>query len=149
MLFCLLPEVCLPFFLLLFSLSPLFAKRNSPFPNQFPPHSLQGFYSAKQSKDKPGFSVIKGSFVVVSATALNVRSGPSTKNPVLKVILKDTHILPLSSPKHEWLKNPYPKRHKRMGSQKACKDFLCQKPLSAIQSKTSLYALHISAGSKY
>ena len=148
MLFCLLPEVCLPFFLLLFSLSPLFAKGNSPFSNQFPPHSLQGFYSAKQSKDKPAFSVIKGSFAVVSATALNVRSGPSTKNPVLKVILKDTHILPLSSPKHEWLKIRDPKRHKRMGSQKACKD-LYAKTFVCFQNKTSLYALHISAGSKY
>jgi len=109
MLFCLLPEVCLTFFLLLFSLSPLFAKGNYPFSNQFPPHSLQGIYSAKQANDKPAFSVIKGRYGVVSATALNVRSGPSTKNPVLKVILKDTHILPLSSPKHGWLKIRIPK----------------------------------------
>jgi len=134
MLFCLLPEVCLPFFLLLFSLSPLFAKRNSPFSNQFPPHSLQGFYSAKQSKDKPAFSVIKGSFAVVSATALNVRSGPSTKNPVLKVILKDTHILPLSSPKHEWLKIRIPKGIKGWVAKKHVKIYM-PKPLSVFKVK--------------
>ncbi len=130
MLFCLLPEVCLPFFLLLFFLNPLYAKGGSPFSNQFSPHSLQGIYSAKQSEDKPSLSFIKHSFAVVSATALNVRSGPSTKNPVLKVILKDTHILPLSSQKHEWLKIRIPKDIKGWVAKKHVKIYM-PKPLHA------------------
>ena len=90
--------------LLLIFLSSLYAEEPTHPPKQLFPQSLQSFSTGKQSKDKPIFSPTKNSYAVVNASALNLRSGPSTNNPVIKVLLEGTHILSLSSPKQFWLK---------------------------------------------
>ena len=101
---CILSVGSLSVSLLLISLSSLYAEELTLPPKQFFPHSLQSFSMGKQSKDKPIFSPTKNSYAVVNASALNLRSGPSTNNPVIKVLLEGTHILSLSSPKQFWLK---------------------------------------------
>ena len=131
-----LPEVSLAFLLLLFSLSSLVAKGNPPNHDELLPRSLQNYYSAKHSKDKPSISIIKSSFAVVSASALNVRSGPSSKSPVLKVILQGKHILPLSSLKHKWLKIRIPKGIKGWVARKHVKIYV-PKPLPILKLEPS------------
>ena len=43
-------------------------------------------------------------YVFVSATALNLRSGPGVKNSVLKILPRGTHMFSLSSKNSEWLR---------------------------------------------
>ena len=90
--------------LLLIFLSSLYAEEPIHPPKQLFPHSLQSFSTGRQSKDKPIFSPTKNSYAVVNVSALNLRSGPSTNNTVIKVLLEGTHILSLSSPKQFWMK---------------------------------------------
>ena len=90
--------------ILLIFLSSLYAEEPTHTPKQLFLPSLQSFSTGKQSKDKPIFSPTKNSYAVVNASALNLRSGPSTNNTVIKVLLEGTHILSLSSPKQFWLK---------------------------------------------
>ena len=42
-------------------------------------------------------------YLFVSATALNLRSGPGIKYPVLKILPRGTHLLTLSMQKSDWL----------------------------------------------
>ena len=43
-------------------------------------------------------------YVFVSATALNLRSGPGLKNPVLRILPRGTHMLSLSAHNSDWLR---------------------------------------------
>ena len=43
-------------------------------------------------------------YVFVSATALNLRSGPGVKNSVLRILPRGTHMLSLSAQNTDWLR---------------------------------------------
>ena len=105
----LLTKVSLTFFLSLISVCPLHAKGNSTNFDKHSSHPLHSLYSAKKSEIKQSVSDIRRSFATVTASALNVRSGPSSNSSVLQVILQGRHLLPLSPIQNKWLKVQIPK----------------------------------------
>jgi len=101
---CILNVTSISILLLIISLSSLYGEVTNNSSKQLFPSSLRSFPIVKQKRTKPTYSPTKNSYAVVTAKALNLRSGPSTNNPVTKVLLKDTHLISLSSPKQFWLK---------------------------------------------
>ena len=91
-------------FLLCIIASTLNAKGKDPPIKQLPHSAFQNYSVSEQSKDKSNTSAKKFRFAVVTASALNLRSGPGTNNSVLKVLLKGMHLLTLSSLNSKWVK---------------------------------------------
>ena len=89
---------------LLFSVTSLYAKEEFSPAKLLLPSVLQNFSPVEQSKYKSGSSRKNNRYAVVTASALNIRSGPGTENPVLKVLPEGTHLLTLSSPHNKWQK---------------------------------------------
>ena len=93
---------------LFFSVTQLYAKDNSiPAKSQFDP-ALTAVAKVENSIPKADFSKIFSSYAVVTASALNLRSSPNTKNPPINVLHKGTHLLSLSAPHKKWLKVKLP-----------------------------------------
>ncbi|MDP6307385.1 MAG: SH3 domain-containing protein, partial [SAR324 cluster bacterium] len=88
---------------LYFAVTQLYAKESSPAKIQ-PVPGLSAYAKVEQSIHKSDIPNIIGSYAVVTASALNVRSSPSTKNPSIKVLPKGTHLLSLSASNKRWLK---------------------------------------------
>jgi beta-lactamase class A len=89
---------------LFFSATHLYANdKSAPAKLQLDP-ALSADAKVEESIHKSNFSNIISSYAVVTAPALNLRSGPSTINPALKVLPKGTHLLSLSVQDKKWLK---------------------------------------------
>ena len=62
------------------------------------------YFKQKQPIPRLFFSSKNIYYVFVSATALNLRSGPGVKNSVLRILPRGTHMLSLSAQNSEWLR---------------------------------------------
>jgi len=106
--------------LIFFSVTQLYAKDISiPAKSQFDP-ALTAVAKVENSIPKADFSKIFSSYAVVTASALNLRSSPNTKNPPINVLHKGTHLLSLSAPHKKWLKVKLPQRYPGLGSSSTC-----------------------------
>ncbi len=94
--------------LLFFSVTFLYAKENySPLNLQLDP-LLSAETKVEQLIQKSKFLNKLSSYVVVTASALNLRSNPNTKEPPIRVLNKGTHLLSLSAPNKIWLQVKIP-----------------------------------------
>ncbi len=75
-------------------------------------------------------------YVFVSATALNLRSGPGAGNSVLRILPRGTHMLSLSAQNSEWLRVCAPHNIEGWVSRKHV-IFYNPKPLNTIYEKSS------------
>ena len=64
----------------------------------------QSNFKQKLQIDRLFFSSKNIYYVFVSATALNLRSGPGVKNSVLRILPRGTHMLSLSAQNSDWLR---------------------------------------------
>ena len=108
MFFCKLCSVSLLSLNLFFSVTLLYAKENSPPANLQLDHVLSAEAKVEHLIHKSNFLNKLSSYAVVTASALNLRSSPNTKEPALKVLNKGTHLLSLSAPDKKWLKVKIP-----------------------------------------
>ena len=106
--FCKLCSVSLLSLNLFFSVTLLYAKENSPPANLQLDHVLSAEAKVEHLIHKSNFLNKLSSYAVVTASALNLRSSPNTKEPALKVLNKGTHLLSLSAPDKKWLKVKIP-----------------------------------------
>ena len=93
---------------LFFSVTLLYAKENSPPTNLQLDPVLSAETKVEQLIHKSNFLNKLSSYAVVTASALNLRSSPNTKEPAIKVLNKGTHLLSLSAPNKIWLKVKIP-----------------------------------------
>ncbi len=108
-------------FLLLFSQDSLQAKEHLQPSIKFPQDSLQSPSVADSTKSRLFFN--KNNFAVVTASALNLRSGPGMGNPVIKILPKGTHVLSLSSENDAWMKVFVPHKIEGWVAQKHVKTY--------------------------
>ena len=80
-------------------------------------------------------------YVFVSATALNLRSGPGVKNSVLRILPRGTHMLSLSEQNSNWLRVYAPHNFEGWVARKHV-IFYHPKPLSTLNKKIS--SIHLS-----
>ena len=108
MFFCKLCSLSLLSLNLFFSVILLYAKEHSlPTNLQLDP-VLSPEAKVEQLIHKSNFLNKLSSYAVVTASALNLRSSPNTKNPPINVLHKGTHLLSLSAPHKKWLKVKLP-----------------------------------------
>ena len=108
MFFCKLCSLSLLSLNLFFSVILLYAKEHSlPTNLQLDP-VLSPEAKVEQLIHKSNFLNKLSSYAVVTASALNLRSSPNTKEPALKVLNKGTHLLSLPAPNKIWLKVKIP-----------------------------------------
>lgn len=93
----------------------------------FPSNYLQSNSVVEQTIDQLFFSTNKINYAVVTASALNLRSGPGIKNPVVKILPEGTHILSLYSQNTDWMKVYVPHN---------IKGFVAAKHVKSYQPKT-------------
>ena len=75
-------------------------------------------------------------YVFVSATALNLRSGPGVKNSVLRILPRGTHMLSLSAQNSDWLRVYAPHNFEGWVARKHV-IFYHPKPLNSLYDKIS------------
>lgn len=108
MFFCKLCSLSLLSLNLFFSVTLLYAKEHSPPTNLQLDPVLSAEAKVENLIHKSNFLNKLSSYAVVTASALNLRSSPNTKEPALKVLSKGTHLLSLSAPNKIWLKVKIP-----------------------------------------
>ena len=96
----------------------------------------QNFSSVEASPYKSVPTVKKVSYAIVTASALNLRSGPGTNNHVLKILPEGTHLLFLATPNKTWMKVRIPDSISGWVAQKHIKIYQPQL-LSNFRSKTN------------
>ena len=82
----------------------LYSKGDLQTPNDVAINKLPSNFKQKQPIARLFFSSKNIYYVFVSATALNLRSGPGVKNSVLRILPRGTHMLSLSAQNSEWLR---------------------------------------------
>ena len=92
------------FFSLQFATIFLYSKGNLQSPSDVAINKHPSYYKQKQSIARLFFSSTNIYYVFVSATALNLRSGPGVKNSVLRILPRGTHMLSLSAQNSDWLR---------------------------------------------
>ena len=82
----------------------LYSKGNLQYSSEVVINNLPSNFNQKQPIARLFFSSNNIYYVFVSATKLNLRSGPGLKNSVLRIIPRGTHMLSLSSQNSDWLR---------------------------------------------
>ena len=82
----------------------LYSKGNLQSPSDVAVKKHPGNFKQKQPIARLFFSSKNFYYVFVSATALNLRSGPGVKNSVLRIFPRGTHLLSLSTQNSKWLR---------------------------------------------
>ena len=108
----------------IFSFSLLYAEVNYPQLILQTDPLLPAGTNVGQLAHKSNFSDKLGSYAVVTASALNLRSSPNTKGVALKVLNRGTHLLSLPSSYRKWLKVKTPKGIRGWVAQKYVKLYI-------------------------
>ena len=117
----------------------LYSKGNLQSPREVTINKYSSNFKQKQQLARLFFSSKNISYVFVSATALNLRSGPGVKNSVLRILPRGTHMLSLSSQNSEWLRVYAPHNFEGWVARKHVM-FYHPKPLKTLYNKiSSLY----------
>ena len=82
----------------------LYSKGNFQSPSDMSINRHPHNFKQKQRITRLFFSSKNIYYVFVSATALNLRSGPGVKNSVLRILPRGTHMLSLSTQNSDWLR---------------------------------------------
>ena len=121
---------------LYFATTFLYSKENLQSPSEVVINKHHSNFKQKQPIDRLFFSSKIINYVFVSATALNLRSGPGVKNTVLRILPRGTHMLSLSSQNTDWLKVYVPHNFEGWVARKHV-IFYHPKPLSTLNKKIS------------
>ncbi len=110
-------------FILLFVLAvkSLYATEVHLLSEALPQQLTQNQSTAQQATKLSPLAVEANNYAVVTASALNVRSGPGTKHEILKILLKNTHLTNLNTTNDGWLNVRIPKGIKGWVAQKYVK----------------------------
>ena len=123
-------------FSLHFSTTFLYSKGNLQSPSDVAVKKHPGNFKQKQPIARLFFSSKNFYYVFVSATALNLRSGPGVKNSVLRILPRGTHMLSLSAQNSDWLRVYAPHNFEGWVARKHV-IFYHPKPLSTLYDKIS------------
>ena len=96
--------VFLIFLIFHFATNFLYSKENLQFTSNDATNNIHTKFKQIQTTDRLFFPNKKIYYVFVSASALNLRSGPGVRNPVLRIIPRGTHLLSFSSNNSDWLR---------------------------------------------
>ena len=116
----------------------LYSKGNLQYSSEIVINKLPSNFKQKQPIDRLFFSSNNIYYVFVSATALNLRSGPLVKNSVLRIIPRGTHMLSLSSQNSDWLRVFAPHNFEGWVSRKHV-IFYLPNPLNSLYDKISSF----------
>ena len=114
----------------------LYSKGNLQSPSDVAINKHPSNFKQKQPIARLFFSSKNIYYVFVSATALNLRSGPGVKNSVLRILPRGTHMLSLSAQNSDWLRVYAPHNFEGWVARKHV-IFYHPKPLSTLYDKIS------------